>query len=245
MSARGATRYLAYRPWLAAWFGAAVALGIIGAADDAFAQPPNLGDLKAEALAYKQYGGYDRDLAAVAAEAQAYLDTHLANARRPAIVLDIDETSLSNWDEIKANDFGFLPAGDCSHLPEGPCGALAWDSQARASPIAPILALFNDAKSHHVAIFFITGRHEAERAATERNLTLAGYADWTEVIMEPDSLHPESAADFKAPARKRIEDQGYRIIVNVGDQPSDLAGDDAGPHAERGFLLPNPFYRIP
>jgi hypothetical protein len=27
----------------------------------------------------------------------------------------------------------------------------------------------------------------------------------------------------------------------VGDQPSDLAGG----HAERGFLLPDPYYRIP
>jgi acid phosphatase len=49
--------------------------------------------------------------------------------------------------------------------------------------------LFNDAELHHVAIFFITGRHEAERAATEQNLKFAGYADWTELIMEPDSLN--------------------------------------------------------
>jgi len=27
----------------------------------------------------------------------------------------------------------------------------------------------------------------------------------------------------------------------MGDQPSDLAGG----HAERSYLLPNPFYRIP
>lgn len=34
---------------------------------------------------------------------------------------------------------------------------------------------------------------------------------------------------------------GFRIIVNVGDQESDLAGG----HAERAFKLPNPFYIIP
>jgi len=214
------------------------------ATTDAFGQPPNLGELKSEALAYQQYGGYERDVASVAAQAQAYLDAHLANVKKPAIVLDIDETSLSNWEELKANDFGYVPAGDCSHLPAGPCGLIAWDAMGKAPAIGPVLALFNDAKSHHVAIFFITGRHEAERAATERNLTLAGYADWAEVVMEPDSLHPESAADFKAPARKHIEDQGYHIILNIGDQPSDLAGDGTGAHAERGFLLPNPFYRI-
>ena len=35
--------------------------------------------------------------------------------------------------------------------------------------------------------------------------------------------------------------QGFTIIANVGDQPSDLAGG----YAERTFLVPNPFYRIP
>jgi hypothetical protein len=41
--------------------------------------------------------------------------------------------------------------------------------------------------------------------------------------------------------RERIEKDGYTIIANAGDQPSDLAGG----HAEMTFLLPNPFYRIP
>jgi hypothetical protein len=50
-----------------------------------------------------------------------------------------------------------------------------------------------------------------------------------------------SAADFKAPQRAAIEGQGYTIIANIGDQPSDLAGG----HAEQTFLLPDPFYRIP
>jgi acid phosphatase len=50
-----------------------------------------------------------------------------------------------------------------------------------------------------------------------------------------------SAADFKVPQRRKIEAAGYTIIANIGDQPSDLAGG----HAERTYLLPNPFYRIP
>ena len=45
----------------------------------------------------------------------------------------------------------------------------------------------------------------------------------------------------RPPVRERIEKDGYTIIANAGDQPSDLAGG----HAEMTFLLPNPFYRIP
>jgi hypothetical protein len=32
---------------------------------------------------------------------------------RPALVLDIDETSLSNWANFKANNFGFIADGAC------------------------------------------------------------------------------------------------------------------------------------
>jgi hypothetical protein len=38
-----------------------------------------------------------------------------------------------------------------------------------------------------------------------------------------------------------IERLGYTIIANIGGQPSDLLGD----HAEKKFLLANPFYRVP
>ena len=50
-----------------------------------------------------------------------------------------------------------------------------------------------------------------------------------------------SATDFKTPVRAAIETDGYTIIANIGDQPSDLLGG----FAERIFLLPNPFYRVP
>jgi len=59
--------------------------------------------------------------------------------------------------------------------------------------------------------------------------------------MEPAGAQYVSAAHFKAPRRAHIEEQGYTIIANMGDQPSDLAGG----FAEQTYLLPNPFYRIP
>ena len=42
------------------------------------------------------------------------------------------------------------------------------------------------------------------------------------------------AADYKAPIRKQIQDKGYAILVNVGDQPSDFVGGSlsAGDHIE-------------
>ena len=137
-----------------------------------------------------------------------------------------------------------LGANIVGRKPTAPCGALAWDRLEAAPAIEPTLALFKSAKALGLTVFFITGRHECERDVTAQNLMKAGYVGWDPkyLLMEPDTMHVASAADFKAPERKWIEDKlGYTIVANVGDQWSDLAGG----HAERGFKLPNPFYHIP
>ena len=213
-------------------------LALLGACATA---PINLGELKVQLNGYHASGAYERDLAAADREAAAWVAANAARASRPALVLDIDETSLSNWPQMAANDFGYIPGGACDALPAGPCGSVAWELSARSTVIGPTLALFNAAKAAGVAIFFITGRPEDERDATAKNLRAAGYEGWAGLTLKPATLHVASAADYKAAERAKIEAQGYTIIANVGDQPSDLAGG----HAARGFLLPNPFYRIP
>lgn len=205
------------------------------------ATPANLGDLKTQLSSYHAGGAYDRDLAVVDDEAANWMRANAGRVTRPALVLDIDETSLSNWPQMAANDFGYIPGGGCDGLPAGPCGATAWELSARAAVIAPTLSLFNTAKTAGVAVFFITGRPENERDATARNLRAAGYDGWAGLTLKPATLHVATATDYKAAERARIEAQGFTIIANVGDQPSDLAGG----HALRTFLLPNPFYRIP
>jgi acid phosphatase len=204
-------------------------------------QPANIGDLKFEATRYYDSGAYLTDLQLAAAPAIGWITEEAPRVAKPAVVFDIDETALSNWEAIKANDFGRVLHGPCDQLPHGPCGLQAWDQRAQSTVIQPTMDVFATAKDHGAAIFFITGRPDSQRAATERNLQAVGYAGYTQLIMEPTGGHYASAADFKAPQRAAIEQQGYTIIANVGDQPSDLAGG----FSERTYLLPNPFYRIP
>ncbi len=207
----------------------------------ALSQPPNVGDAKRAAVAYRESGAYERDVATVAAEIRAWLGERAGKVSRPAIVFDIDDTALTNWEVILANDFGRVFDGPCLELPKGPCGWVAWDLLARSPVISETLEVFKQARASGVAVFFITGRDETQREATVKNLTAAGYADFQGLHMPEKGARYASAADFKAPERRKIEEAGYTIIANVGDQPSDLAGG----HAERTFLLPNPFYRIP
>jgi HAD superfamily, subfamily IIIB (Acid phosphatase) len=71
-------------------------------------QPANLGILKLQLLDYKCFGAYDRDVANVLSEAKAYLEYRANGGGKLALVLDIDETSLSNMPNLLANDFGFF-----------------------------------------------------------------------------------------------------------------------------------------
>jgi acid phosphatase len=228
---------------------AVVAASLISAAGCASTDPsvavrpvpatPNLVDVKREVSTYVDSGRYETEVSAVVDQAAAFLESRVPRGGKLAIVLDIDETALSNLPSFRANDWGFIIPGPCD-LPRGPCGLLAWIGMARAEPVKPVLTLARLARARGVAVFFLTGRPERLREPTERNLKAAGY-EWTGVLLKPDALNTASPVEFKAAERKKLVGQGYTIIVNMGDQMSDLEGG----FAERTYKLPNPFYFVP
>ncbi|WP_239590928.1 HAD family acid phosphatase [Vitreimonas flagellata] len=204
------------------------------------AQLMNLTELKEQLEEYHDSGAYERDVAVVAEEARAWIVQRAPQVQRPAIVFDIDETTISNWSRTRANDYGYFTDGPCDRLPRGPCGAHAYEDAGLGDAIAPMLATYQAARETGVAVFFITGRREERRAGTEANLRRVGYTEWTELVLRPATGPHTPAAEYKGPQRARIESMGYTIIANIGDQQSDLDGG----HAERTFLVPNPYYRI-
>ena len=179
-------------------------------------------------------GDYERDIERIAEKATAWIRERTPNVRRPAVVFDIDETVLSNWEVITRDNFGRPIQGACSLAADGPCGWAAWDDLAADPPIAPVLEVYKAAVTSKAAIFFITGHPENQRKATEANLQAAGFTDYQALHMTPDGVHFSSPVDFKAPVRAEIESARYTIIANIGDQPSDLLGG----HAEQMFHCP-------
>ncbi len=202
--------------------------------------PQNLDLHKQELMTYKNSGAYERDFNAVLAQADAYIFAKAPQVKNPAIVLDIDETSLSNWPQLEANGLTFRVEGACDHLPKGPCGLVAWNKTEKAQAFPATLALFNKAHDHGIPVFFITGREESIRKFTEENLRRAGYKDWAKLYLRPSHTSTPTASDLKAPLRAQIESQGYTIVATLGDQQSDLTGG----HSGRAFKVPNPFYFI-
>jgi predicted secreted acid phosphatase len=106
-------------------------------------------------------------------------------------------------------------------------------------PAVPgMTGLFNWAADHGYAIFIITGRPEAQRAATEANLTKVGYTKVGYKVPADQNVFLKNAASpaaylscattdttdqYKSQTRAHIESLGYDIVANFGDQYSDLS----------------------
>jgi predicted secreted acid phosphatase len=199
----------------------------------------NIGPIKDLLLEYHQTY-YDIDVAAVFDSARDYIEQNGTEAKRPALVLDIDETSLTNWPGLLADDFGFVAGGPCDMLPAGPCGFNQWILKGSDEPIEPARKLFEAAKAKGIAVIFITGRPDRQRDVTILNLDHAGFEGWTELRTRPDRDDLPTVQEYKTAERTKVEAEGYTIIANVGDQLSDIEGDHSGCR----FKVPNPFYFI-
>ncbi len=196
-------------------------------------EPKNLDVTKAHLISYYDSGEYQKDQAKVIDKAMQYLKTRLNNPvknKKLALILDIDETSLSNYADMHAMSFG----GNLRQISEA-------EDKSMDPAIHPTLELYRYAKANQVAVFFITGRTAVSRAATEKNLLKAGYQNWDGLWFKDENYKEKSAAPYKIHARNLIAKQGYDIVLNVGDQQSDLIGG----YADKTFKLPNPYYLIP
>lgn len=180
--------------------------------------------------AFHDRGAYDRCVQQVMDAAWEHIERARQGDLSPAkfaIVLDVDDTSISNYALLAAD--GFCMNYENLHA--------SWEKEA--TPIAPTLDLFKKVRAAGIEVFFITGRSERHRAVSEAQLAKAGYAGFAKLILKPDGDRTPSA-QYKAAARKQILDQGFRILANIGDQPADLEGGNA----DRAYLVPNPFYGV-
>lgn len=189
---------------------------------------------------------YQRAEHALAAQVQlARQEAAAANEASPklALVMDIDETTLSSYCEMQREDYGYV----------GPMFN-AWIVSPEAAVAIPgALRLFHEAQQAGVAVFFITGRpgvpdYSAARPGpnqtevTKANLQAAGFHDWAGLALRNGGENLMPTIAYKSSERQRIVDRGYRIVMSVGDQWSDLLGD---PQATVDVKLPNPFYFLP
>jgi predicted secreted acid phosphatase len=203
-------------------------------------------------IADKNSSPYISELAAIEADNTDRLVNQCRREVRkggnPAVVFDADDTTLWTYDmEDGAMHFNFDPK-------------LQNDDwvQPMAFPATPGMpALVDAVGSAGCTVVGLTGRHDNQRAATLGNLgkwygswfTDANYytkfdsADTVPAYFDGTPCEDGSCStiEYKSAVRAHVEDQGYDIIANFGDQFSDLIGG----HADRAVKLPNPTYYLP
>jgi len=189
-------------------------------------------------VAYHDSGRWDAAIAAQAKQARAYLERRVRQNRaakrraRLGIVLDIDDTSLSTYAcQKRAGGFTSVTLATCV-------------IGGRLPAVPPTLALYRLALRRGVRVTFVTGRPAAIRDLTVRNLRRAGYTGRHTLVLRPagdSAAHPTTLVPYKTASRRASERGGTKIVVNVGDQQSDLTGG----FAARTFKYPNPMYYTP
>lgn len=205
---------------------------LAGCASSSHEPGPNLTLLKWKLTGWHDSGGYERSMAGAAEPARKTLEHYLRGVtpQNFAIVFDIDETLLSNWPYLCSGQFALDPATFA-----------VWTKRERGIALAPLAGIYAKAHAYQIPIFLISGRDESLRDATCRDLQEAGYWGWSGLFLKPSAYHDTSIIPFKSGVRKMLVEKGYDVILNVGDQDSDLAGG----YAQHRIKLPNPFYYIP
>lgn len=180
---------------------------------------------QAAGLAFSKSAEYRREFKRAIAEARAAL-AKSQGASGVAIVSDIDETIIDNREGLaRRQDF------DREEF-------FKYMAEAKAPLLKPTADLLSWARKRGYAVFFVTGRRESLRRATIENLVRNGVA-YDGLYMRADGDKSPAEA-VKVPLREAIEKMGFRIVLNIGDQYSDLTGG----HGQECVKLPNRMYFV-
>ncbi|MFJ1705976.1 HAD family acid phosphatase [Kitasatospora sp. NPDC088346] len=191
------------RRTLAAAAAAGATLALTATAPAVAAQPAAAPAASVQALGKPDvpYTTWLKDVRAVADQADAYLKARVPSApagEHPAIVLDIDNTSLET-------DYSFA-------LP--------------TPAVQAVRDVVRSASARGVKVFFVTARPGFIDCITRHNLTTVGYPVDGLYGRSFLDLFQETST-FKTAKRAEIERNGYTIVANIGNNTTDLVGGHA------------------
>ena len=207
----------------------AVTVSALPLAASAPAKEPTAPAPPEQIVQYYEGGDYAADLKKATDSATKSLKAQLKKKpKKPAIVFDIDDTLESTYRCAKKSNFERGAISLCQ-------------AQTDQDPIARVWTLLKYAQKKKVALFLITGRPVGIEPGTRDQLKRDGLKGKYTLIMRPNSEFGKDSEPYKAAERKKIVKKGYRILVNIGDQKSDLGGGSA----VKKFKVPNPMYFTP
>ena len=135
-----------------------------------------------------------------------------------------------------------------------------WVQDQRFPATPGMVDLVNAVDAAGCTVVGLTGRNDTQKDATIGNLRKVGYQGFTDSLYftkwvsgsTPGATRPWFAGtpcedgvctttEYKSITRDHVEDLGYDVVANLGDQFSDLNGG----HADEAVKLPNPTYYLP
>ncbi|MFC1411708.1 HAD family acid phosphatase [Streptacidiphilus sp. N1-12] len=181
----------------------------------------------------------------IEAKAEKYLASKIKHDRtgKKAIVLDVDDTSLSTYNYEIETTFVYNPTSNANYI-----------ATKTMPAVFGMNTLASWAQKQGYTVFYITGRPESQRSYTAANLAAVGFptADVSHLFLKNSAAPPSyltcatptytcTTIQYKSQTRAYIESQGYDIVGNFGDQYSDLSGG----YADQTYKIPNPMYFLP
>lgn len=188
----------------------------------------NLDFAKEDVAKYYESGEFENEVEGIITEAIKEFES-VKIKDSAAVVFDVDETALSNYEILKETDFGYVKVLWNN-----------WIDEAKAPAIAGVKKLYDFLLGKGIKIIFITGRKDFQYLATYSNLQSAGYLMFDTLIVRMKEENISGAVKFKNRKREELTAKGYKIIGTVGDQWSDLEGSYHGIQVK----IPNYLYYI-
>ncbi|KAJ0013509.1 hypothetical protein Pint_20154 [Pistacia integerrima] len=146
----------------------------------------------------------------------------LADDGKNICIFDVDDATLSNLPYYEVHHYG-AEAVNSTALNE-------WFMVGKLPALNETLEFYNNLlKLEKIKLIILTGRRDDMEDVVKANLQEAG-----------ETSYSGSTFEFKEEERRKlVEEDGYRIIGNMGDQWSDIQGIHLG---NRTFKLSNPLY---
>ena len=190
--------------------------------------PVNLQLAKKDVMSYYESDRYSNDLKKIISNAEEKI-IKLELKTNSAVVFDVDETSLSNYESIKKIYFGYDPVMWNN-----------WINEGKAPAISEVKQFYDFIIMKKIKAIFLSSRKGSQYDVTYRNLKQAGYLEFDILILKDNSDSNLTSLAFKSKQRELLSKKRYDIIAVIGDQESDLQGNDHGLQIK----LPNYLYII-
>jgi len=166
--------------------------------------------------------------------------------KKPAVILDVDETVLDNSPFNARN----IIKGTAFNLENWN----VWAHEEKARAVAGALEFITTAKDKGVEIFYVTNRRDGMRVATINNLKALGFPVTPAHLL---TRNDKSGRGGDKVSRRAMVADNHRIVLLIGDNMADVCSQmDVADSSERNrvarqkgvklesrwIILPNPVY---